>query len=70
LGLLSVKAVGMFFELWPPAQRPEMNGQWLQVADNVDFVLPELFIVLEQAVFMFTFTGLIEIMLNSCRDGR
>ena len=47
-----------------------MNGQWLQVADNVDFVLPELFIVLEQAVFMFTFTGLIEIMLNSCRDGR
>jgi hypothetical protein len=41
----------MFLKLWPSAQRPEMNGQWLQVADNVDFVLPELFIVLEQAVF-------------------
>jgi hypothetical protein len=60
----------MCLVLWPSAQRPETNGQWLQSADNVDFVLPVLFIVAEQAMFMFTFAVLIEIMLNSCWDGR
>jgi len=47
-----------------------MNGQWLQFADNVDFVLSVLLTAVEQAMFMFTFAVLIEIMLNSCRDGR
>jgi hypothetical protein len=57
LGLLLVKTAAMFLVLWPSAQRPEMNGQPLQFADNVDFVLPELFIVVvEQAMFMFTFS--------------
>jgi hypothetical protein len=46
-----------------------MVGRWLQFADNVDFVLPELFIVIEQAMFMFTSTVLIGIMLNSCWGG-
>jgi hypothetical protein len=60
----------MFLVLWPAAQRPEMNGQWLQFSDSVDFVLPVFFVAAEQAVFMFAFTVLIEIKLNSCRDGR
>jgi hypothetical protein len=50
----------MLLVLWPagrPAttQRPEMNGYWLQFADNVDFVLPVLFIVAEQAMFVHVY---------------
>lgn len=60
----------MCLVLWPSAHRPEMNVQWLQFADSVDFVLPVLFVVTEQAMFVFTFTVLIEIKPHGCRDGR